>query len=196
MNNGPMTVDKTSAAYQKNLIRTARYNLLVVLVFTALNLVMLLAGSGRYFLFSSTICYYLPFFGYMFDLYTVGTYTLTGLVLGLVPLAGYLLFWLLSLKNDRWLIPATALFVLDTLALVGIIFLNGSIIGMILPIIVYAWVMVTLVRAVLAGARLRKHFAQPEEVFPEEVFPEEQTEAEETPAEETVEADFVAAEQE
>ena len=47
MNNGPMTVDKTSAAYQKNLIRTARYNLLVVLVFTALNLVMLLAGSGR-----------------------------------------------------------------------------------------------------------------------------------------------------
>lgn len=191
MNNGSMTVDKTSAAYQKNLIRTARYNLLVVMVFTVLNLVMLLVGSGRYFLFSSTICYYLPFFGYMFDLYTVSTYTLTGLVLGLVPLAGYLLFWLLSLKNDRWLIPATALFALDTLALVGVIFLNGSIIGMILPIIVYAWVMITLVRAILAGARLRKLPAQPEEVFPEE-----QTDVEEEPAEEIGEADFAAAEQE
>ena len=45
MNNGSMTVDKTSAAYQKNLIRTARYNLLVVMVFTVLNLVMLLVGA-------------------------------------------------------------------------------------------------------------------------------------------------------
>jgi hypothetical protein len=191
MNNGSMTVDKTSAAYQKNLIRTARYNLLVVMVFTVLNLVMLLVGNGRYFLFSSTICYYLPFFGYIFDLYTVSTYTLTGLVLGLVPLAGYLLFWLLSLKNDRWLIPATALFALDTLALAVVIFLNGSIIGMILPIIVYAWVMITLVRAVLAGARLRKLPAQPEAVFPEEP-----TEEENVPAEENAEAEFAAAEQE
>ena len=191
MNNGVMTVDKTSAAYQKNLIRTARYNLLVVMAFTVLNLVMLLVGNGRYFLFSSTICYYLPYFGYIFDLYMVSTYTLTGLVLGLVPLAGYLLFWLLSLKNDRWLIPAAALFALDTLALVGIIFLNGSIIGMILPIIAYAWVMITLVRAVLAGARLRKLPAQTEEGFPEELV-----EAEEVPMEAVEELDFTAAEQE
>lgn len=184
MNNVHMGVDKKSAAYQKNLIRTARYNLVVVMAFTVLNLVMLLAGSGRYFLFSSTICYYLPFFGYMFDLYTVSTYTLTGLVLGLVPLAAYLLFWLLSLKNDRWLIPATALFALDTLALVGIVLMTGNIIGMILPAIVYAWVIITLVRAVLAGERLRKLPA---------VIPEELVEAEEAPAEE---ADCVAVEQE
>ena len=191
MNNGVMTVDKTSAAYQKNLIRTARYNLLVVMAFTVLNLVMLLVGNGQYFLFSSTICYYLPYFGYIFDLYMVSTYTLTGLVLGLVPLAGYLLFWLLSLKNDRWLIPAAALFALDTLALMGIIFLNGSIIGMILPIIAYAWVMITLVRAVLAGARLRKLPAQPEEGFPEETV-----EAEDVPMEAVEELDLTATEQE
>lgn len=167
MNNGVMTVDKQSAAYQIKQIRTARYNLAVILAFTVLNLVMLLAGSGRYFLFSSTICYYLPCFGFIFDLYTVSTYTLTGLVLGLVPLAAYGLFWLLSLKNDRWLIPATVLFALDALALAGLILWTGDIIGMILPVIVYAWVMFTLIRGILAGSRLRRIPAEPEEFIAE-----------------------------
>lgn len=174
MNNGVMTVDKQSAAYQIKQIRTARYNLAVILAFTVLNLVMLLAGSGRYFLFSSTICYYLPCFGFIFDLYTVSTYTLTGLVLGLVPLAAYGLFWLLSLKNDRWLIPATVLFALDALALAGLILWTGDIIGMILPVIVYAWVMFTLIRGILAGSRLRRIPAEPEEIVtePEEIVNE------------------------
>ena len=73
--------DKNTREYQENLYRGSRYNLLVVLIFTVINLVMLLVGSGSYFLFSASIPYYLTVFGYMFDNYTVGTFTLTALVI-------------------------------------------------------------------------------------------------------------------
>ena len=180
MNNGVMTVDKTSAAYQLKIIRSARYNLAVAVVFTVLNLVMLLVGSDSYFLFSSTISYYLTYFGYLFDLFTVSTYTLTGLMLGAIPLLAYGVFWLLSLKNDRWLLPAAVLFAVDTLALVGLILVTGDILGMILQIVFHGWVMFSLIRGVIAGVRLRKLPTEPEQSLedlpaePEEVLSEQE----------------------
>lgn len=148
-------VDKQSPQYQENLLKTARYNLLVAIVFTALNLVMLLTGSNRYYLFSTTIPYYLTFFGYVFDYYRVSTYTLTGLTMAVVPVAAFVIFWILSKKDSRWLTAAAVLFGVDTLALVLMILWTGDIAGSILEIVFHGWVMVCLVRGVLAARKLK-----------------------------------------
>lgn len=50
-------VDKNSPEYLLKQIAGGRYSLLLILIFTVVNLVLLLVDSDRYFLFSASVPY-------------------------------------------------------------------------------------------------------------------------------------------
>ena len=60
-------VDKNSREYLENKMKSARHSLLLVLIFTVVNLVLLLADGNTYFLFSASVPYYLTAFGMGMD---------------------------------------------------------------------------------------------------------------------------------
>lgn len=188
-------VDKTSRAYLEGRVTNARHTLLIVLVFTLINLLMLLTESSTYFLFSASVPYYLTAFGMGMDMGMgtsgIGVFTATALVISAIILAVYLVCWLLTKKHPGWYIVALVLFAVDTavlvLAALGFDLLTDSIID----IAFHAWVLVELVQAINANGKLKN--MPPEPVIPEgqpivaEELPQEQVVAiEETPiAEET-----------
>lgn len=148
--------DKQSAEYQKTLVKTARTNLWVALAFTVLNVVMILTGSNQYFLFSMTLPYYLTFFGYVFDYLTVGTYTLTGLTLAVVPVLALALCAYMSKRSSRWLVGSTVVFGLDTVAMLALLLWSGDVGAMVVDIIFHGWVLFCLVRGIRADGRLKE----------------------------------------
>ena len=124
MRKNVQTVDKNSREYLQNQFSGGRSSLLAVLIFTVVNLVMVLLDTGTQFLFSASVPYYLTFLGKAIDNNfsygdwdVNGTFTITGLVIGVVVLVVYLLCWLLSKKRGGWLTAALVLFILDTVAL-------------------------------------------------------------------------------
>lgn len=165
-------MDKQSPQYQENLVKTARYNLLVLIIFTVLNLVMILVQSDTYFLFSATIPYYLTFFGYMFDHYTVGTYALTGMVLAVPLVLAYVACWLLCKRDSRWYTVALVLFAVDCLALLGLLIMTGNFGGALFDILIHGWIMVSLVKAISAAKKLQAMESTPELSDPQVDFDE------------------------
>ena len=107
---------KTAGAAYK----AARGNLLAMLVLTAVNTLLALTGSDRYYLFTD-------FAAYIWAAFARGFYDFTGeakwLVLGaagaVLVMAVYFLCWLLSKKRRGWLTAALVLFSVDTAALVA-----------------------------------------------------------------------------
>ena len=159
--NATIPVDKNSVEYQENLIKATRTNLLVAVAFSVLNVGMLLFGGGRYFLFSMTLPYYLTLFGYSFDYFMVSTYTYTGLVLAAVPVLAMGLCWLMSKKDNRWLLGGLVVFGLDTAALLGLLLWTGDPSGVLLDIVFHAWVIISLIRGWQAVQRLKTMPPQP-----------------------------------
>lgn len=161
-------IDKNSPEYLQKQIAGARYSLLLILIFTVINLVMLLIGVDeylygegvRYFLFSASVPYNLTMFGISFDL-GIDTFTITALVISAVILGVYLLCWLLSKKKIGWLTVALVMFVLDTLALLGLSLWMETLTNDILDIVFHGWVIVELVQALAANKKLK---AMPAEV--------------------------------
>ncbi len=150
-------IDKNSREYLMKNIASSRINLLMVIVFTVVNIILLLTEADTYFLFSASVPYYLTLFGLIFDMgegfaLVIGTYTITALVISAVILAMYLVCWLLSKKNKVWFIVATVLFAVDTLALVVLSLdeLSASIIDLVF----HGWVMVSLIQAVISSKKL------------------------------------------
>lgn len=170
-------VDKQSAVYLQNQLKSARTTLMAAVVFTVLNVVLLLVGSGRYFLYSATVPYYLTFFGYMFDHFTVGTYALTGIVMAAVPVAAMGLCWFMSKKDSRWLKGAVAVFALDTVAMVAMMAWAQDLSSSLLDIIFHAWVLISLVQGIKAAGRLQVMDAQAAAVPQEPESQEEPAEA-------------------
>jgi len=153
-----------------------RSNLLFVVIFSLVNVFLLLTGSDTYFLFSATIPYYLVIIG--MDLcgkfppeYYEGREDFTPLdssvlvvlaVIAVVMIALYLLCWLLSSKGRvAWLIVALVLFGTDTALM---FLLQGFSLESILDILFHAWVLYYLIVGVTAHFKLKK--LPPEEELP------------------------------
>ena len=94
-----MRIKATPEALLRQTLST-RNSLLLVLLFSAINLALLLVGSDTYFLFSASIPYYLTAFGMGMDLGLgadgIGTYTLITLGISVAVLLLYLVCWLQS----------------------------------------------------------------------------------------------------
>lgn len=158
---------------------SARHNLLLVVLFTVINLILLVTNSNTYFLFSAYIPYFLGDMGmYLCGKYPaeyyggqMADYQFAGngvfaIIIGLavVMIALYLLCWVFSNKQRvGWEIAALVFFVVDTVAL---FLLAGFSVDLILDYVFHVWVIVILSRGVYAYYKLKK---MPEEEIETEV---------------------------
>ena len=157
------SVDKNSQQYLSGKLASGRHSLLLILLFTVVNLVMVLLDSGTYFLFSASVPYYLTLFFKGIDNDFAegpwpenGTFTIIALVISGVILLLFLLCWLLSKRRCGWLTVALVLFVVDTLALAWCTFyLVGDPAGNIVDFVFHFWAIWELFTAVRCGKKLK-----------------------------------------
>lgn len=152
-----------------NRYRSARHNLLLVIVFTLINTVLLATNSGYYFLFSAFVPYMLVDLGmYYCGLYPAeyylefssgmefadNTLMIICAVIAAVILVLYLLSWIFSKKNRvGWLIFSLVLFVIDT---VTMLFMVVDISEYIVDILFHAWVIISLTMGIVSHFKLKK----------------------------------------
>ena len=129
---------------------TARKNLLLMLIFTIINLVMLGLEANVMLLFSATI----PYMAGVFAVSTGGT-LFSSICIGVagVSMLAFLLCWTFSKKHYGWMIGALILFVMDTLAMIGMYILTGDFSG-IIDAAAHVWVLYYLVIGVKYGYQL------------------------------------------
>lgn len=145
--------DKNGPEYTISRYNGARSNLLLAIVFTAVNIVLTAAGSDLYFLFSIMLPYS------MFGAGTVLT------VLAVALLGVYVLCYFLSKDKRGWLTAALVLFIVDTLAFAGIFVLavisGGLELGSSLfDVVFHVWVLISLIGGVRYGKKLDDAKAQ------------------------------------
>lgn len=154
------TVDKNSPEYFVRQIAGGRYSLLLIMIFTVINLAFLLMDTGRYFLFSASVPYYLTMIGMLMDYPGFGVYTTSALVVSAIVLALYLACWLLSKKRGEWIMVAMVLFILDTIGLVLFSFMLENPMGNILDLVLHIWAIVELVQAVRYNGKLKRYLIE------------------------------------
>lgn len=176
--------------------RSSRMNLLLVVIFTAVNLVLLVTNADTYFLFSAFIPYFITLTGMaVCGLFPKEYYEgleeivfldksvfVVLLVISVVLTLLYLLAWLMSNKNRvGWLIFALVFFGIDTL---GMFFINGISIESAFDILFHAWVIYYLVVGISAHYKLKKLPVEEETASSSEEGTSAEAEASENSAEE------------
>ena len=147
---------------------TARGNLLIVAVFTVLNMGMAIVQNFSYFMFSAFIPYFTTYTGMVLsgmlpDEFYTGEYEdaaifgkeafYIALAVAVVILMLYVVCWLFSKDNGfGWMTFALVLFGIDSLALIAF---NGFSSVMIFDILFHIWVMFYLVNGVIAAKKLK-----------------------------------------
>ncbi len=173
--------------------RTSRMNLLLVVVFTAINLFLLAINADLYFLFSAFIPYFITSIGmficgrfpeeYYVDgleemIFLDNSVFVIMLVISLVLTLLYLLAWFMSNKQRvGWIIFALVFFGIDTL---GMLFINGISVEAIFDILFHAWVIYYLILGIRAHYKLKNLPPEEEaevscEDTPEEIDGEEES---------------------
>ena len=185
MNNFKLNnLKQNGRAYLESRYRSSRYSLLLLIIFTAVNLILLVSKSYTYFLFSATIPYVLTDYGMFFTgMYDPEYYQYIEITEFLDPsvfvfmlsvailiLALYFLCWLLSSKMRKgWLVTALVFFAADTLAM---IWFYGISVDIIMDILFHVWVIVDLSRGIYAAVKLKKLPVEEEEAANAEELPE------------------------
>ena len=104
-------------------LKLARYMLLGTVIITVVNLAFLLGNVDMFISYCAAVPYYLVMLGKLFDNGympgdTNGEFTATGLVMGGVILALFLVVWWLARDSRKWLQTSLWLIVADLAALV------------------------------------------------------------------------------
>ena len=165
--------------------QSARMDIIVVVLFTVVNIALMLFGSLTYFLFSVSLPYY---FCYFMSLYTgrmpkeiYGSewdgfqflpdgFFWSAVVVSVVVLAMYAVCFFASQNKKKnedgsvtvsysmgWLIAALALFTIDTLIyIIMMAVLIGFQRSMLIDLAIHIYVIVTLVMGVIAAYKLKK----------------------------------------
>lgn len=126
----------------------ARGNLLLMIVFTLVNIALIFTQSGTMFLFSAAIPYWSAIFGYIFE---ISAFYIVSAIVILI----YLLCWLFSKKHFAWFIPALILFALDIIFL-GYITIDMGDGANIIDIIIHIWVIYYIIIGIYYGFKLKK----------------------------------------
>lgn len=140
-------------------VNGGRSSLPVLAGFTAVNLIMLVLQTGTYFLFSASVPYYLTLFAYYIDNLSIGSVTITALVISVLILGAYLLCFLMSGKQigkgNGWLIAALVLFCLDSLGLLyASFYMEETPAKNLMDFIFHGWVIWQLSVAILYNNKL------------------------------------------
>lgn len=153
----------------ENRFNSARRSLLMVVIFTVINLVLLVTNSNSYFVFSAFIPYFLTGMGMMlcgrFPVEYYGDEFLTmeflppavltvTIAISVVIIALYLLAWFFC-KNKKigWLIFAFIAFAVDTIVM---FLLSENLVSSILDILFHAWVLFDIGVAINVAGKLKK----------------------------------------
>lgn len=112
------TPKRFSREYLTQQKASGRWMILLIVIFTVLNMVLLVCGTERYFLFSADIPHYLTYYGMQMD-GGFGGYFVAMLIVALLLLGGYVMSWLRVSKNGMWLKVALILWTMDTVALIA-----------------------------------------------------------------------------
>ncbi len=132
--------------------KSARGNLLLIIILTVINVIMLLAGSESMLLFSISVPFYAVVFGYFME----GTAMLiTGCVIAAVMLTVYLLCWIFSKKRTGWMITALVLFIVDTVVM-ALMYLGAGEMSGIMDVLIHALVLYYLISGVSSASKLKK----------------------------------------
>ncbi len=160
---------------------SARANLLLAVVFTLINLVLLVVANGEtYFLFSVFVPYYVTLFAMILcgkfpaefydetwegiEFFGNGLFV-AALVFAALMLVLYVLCYVLSSRGRvGWLIAALVLFVLDTLLM---FLLQGIAIDTLMDVLFHIWVIVYLALGIHAHFKLRDMPPEVDTVSPE-----------------------------
>ena len=143
---------------------SARVNLLLMIILTAVNIILSFLKVDYYLLFSATI----PYLSVVFA--SVSGYTeflVVAVCIAAIILIVYLLCWIFSKKQYGWMIAALVLFALDTVAMAGFFIFTGEFSG-ILDAIIHVVVLYYLIMGTVSGVKLSK---LPEEIEEEELTP-------------------------
>lgn len=151
--------------------KSSRVSLLLLIIFTAVNIVLLVTQSNRYFLFSATIPYFVVDMGmYFTGMYPPEYYPgapetmdisvfIFAVSVAVLMILLYFLCWLLS-KNHKtgWLITALVFFAADTLAM---LWLYGITPDMLMDVLFHVWVIVDLSMGIRACIAFKNAPEQP-----------------------------------
>ena len=154
MNKRPALPPRAAA---KQRYDSARVNLLIMAVFTIVNVVLLLVGSDTFFLFSATIPYFAAAEGLLLQI--LGADLLSQLLcFGIAALCilAYLLFWFFSGKRPAFLIAATVLFALDTVYMLYVYLSANLLADSIIDVVFHALVLGYLILGIVNGFKLKK----------------------------------------
>jgi hypothetical protein len=159
--NVPNTAPMSPRAELRMKYDRCRSNLLLVLLFTVVNLFTVTFGNS-YFLFSATFPVLFPATmaeiaadtAYLAEMGLTADDTtaliVVGLVIGLIMTVPYLLCWIFSKKRPGWMVAALVFFSLDCLLL-----LTSLDLSMIADILIHGWVMFYLITGVIHGFKLK-----------------------------------------
>lgn len=133
-----------------------RNNLMLVVIFTFVNVVLQLLDAGMYFLFSASFPLLSVEFGRALSIRMFNdAYLVLGIVLAFVAIACYAALFFLSKKHRVCILIALILFCVDTLFLFWLLSL-GFEASMVLDILFHVWVLFSLISGVKAWADLKK----------------------------------------
>lgn len=181
----------------QNKYNICRANLLLVVIFSIVNMIMPVVGSQSYFLFSAFVPFFLAYVGaevtgmfpyeYYAQYYAPGefeaadiSFLIVTLAIALVIVGLYFLCWIMSKKHGiGWIITALVLFGLDTILM---FLIQGFAVDAIIDILFHAWVLYYLIVGIVSYLKL-KNLPEEDPVAAEwEVKPTEET-AQTAPAE-------------
>lgn len=156
-------VDKNSREYQLKTIAAGRYALLMIMIFTVINLVLVLLDRRQLILFTAAIPYYLTLFAKGMDNYFAagswmhtGRYTAMALAVSIALLTAYLICWLQCGNRRGYLIAALVLFSIDTLALIIFeIVVVGNPLNDLFEFFLHGWAIWQMAAGVSAHTRLK-----------------------------------------
>ncbi len=140
-----------SYKYAEQKYNGARSNLLLMVIFTLINIVIFIVGSDTMFLFSATIPYIATILGTMF----VETSLMAiFFAIATVSIVMYFLCWFLSKKHFAWMIVSLILFIIDTLAMIGLYVSIQDFTG-IFDVLMHIWILYYLITGVCYGHKLK-----------------------------------------
>lgn len=170
----------------------SRHNILLVVIFSVINMALLLTNADTYFLFSAYVPYLLTDIGMLMcgmypEEFYVGELSameflgkgFLGVMLAIagVILLLYLLSWIFCKKNRvGWMIFALVFFAIDTALL---LLLNGIVLEMAVDYLIHAWVIISLAKGISAYYKAKKLPEDPASEQIEEVVQVEQVLTEE-----------------
>ncbi len=146
-----------------NSYKSARSSLLSAIIFSVLNCFMLYFNMDYYFLYSMIT----PRLAIAFSKYVFRGFSSLMIIVmfAIVPLVLYIISYLLSEKDWKWLRVGTILFASDIVVFIGFFLIYGFEPSYIIDIVFEAVIMFILVKGVLAGKELNNDFEVEEIVF-------------------------------